>query len=57
MDSVATTKFNIPEISTKAQTAYHFNEMETPLLSILVLADYGGTINLTKDNIVSIIKK
>ena len=52
MDSVAITKLDIPELTTTAQTTYPFNEMETPLLSIPVLADDGCSINLTKDNIV-----
>jgi hypothetical protein len=39
MNSVATTKLDIPELSDKAKTAFHFNEMDTPLLSIPVLAD------------------
>ena len=49
MDSVATTELTIPELSKKARTAYHFNEMEQPLLSIPLLADDGCKINLTKD--------
>jgi hypothetical protein len=52
MESVATTQLNIPELSMKAKTAYHFNEMEQLLLSIPLLADDGCKINLTKDNIV-----
>ena len=52
MTSVATTKLDIPEVSEKAKTAFHFNEMDTPLLSIPVLADDGCKIALTKDNIV-----
>jgi hypothetical protein len=52
MNSVATTALDIPELSIKAKTAYHFNEMEQPLLSIPLLADDGCKINLTKDNIV-----
>jgi hypothetical protein len=52
MESVATTQLNIPELSMKAKTAYHFNEMEQPLLYIPLLADDGCKINLTKDNIV-----
>ncbi|OEU09064.1 hypothetical protein FRACYDRAFT_248889 [Fragilariopsis cylindrus CCMP1102] len=52
VDSVAITKLDIPELTTTAQTAYPFNEMETPLLSIPVLADDGCSISLTKDNIV-----
>jgi hypothetical protein len=52
MDSVATTELTIPELSKRARTAYHFNEMEQPLLSIPLLADDGCKINLTKDNIV-----
>ena len=32
MDSVAaTTSLEIPELTAKAKTAYHFNEMEQPL--------------------------
>jgi hypothetical protein len=52
MVSVATTKLDIPEVSDKAKTAFHFNEMDTPLLSIPVLADDGCKIELTEDNIV-----
>jgi hypothetical protein len=52
MESVATTQLNIPELSMKAKTAFHFNEMEQPLLSIPLLADDGCKINFTKDNIV-----
>jgi hypothetical protein len=52
MNSVATTELDIPELTNKAKTAYHFNEMEQPLLSIPQLADDGCKINLTKDNIV-----
>jgi hypothetical protein len=52
MVSVATTALTIPELSKKASTAYHFNEMEQPLLSIPQLADDGCKINLTKDNII-----
>jgi hypothetical protein len=52
MESVATTQLNIPELSVKPKTAFHFNEMEQPLLSIPLLADDGCKINLTKDNIV-----
>jgi hypothetical protein len=52
MESVATTALDIPELSIKAKTAFHFNEMEQPLLSIPLLADDGCKINLTKDNIV-----
>ena len=52
MTSVATTKLDIPEVSDKAKTAFHFNEMDTPLLSIPVLADDGCKIELTEDNIV-----
>jgi hypothetical protein len=51
-ESVATTALDIPELSMKAKTAFHFNEMEQPLLSIPLLADDGCKINLTKDNIV-----
>ena len=46
MDSVATTQLDIPELSTKAQTAYHLNEMEQPLLLI------PNSTNLTKDDTV-----
>jgi hypothetical protein len=52
MESVATTTLDIPELSIKAKTAFHFNEMQQPLLSIPLLADDGCKINLTKDNIV-----
>jgi hypothetical protein len=52
MESVATTTLDIPELSMKAKTAFHFNEMQQPLLSIPLLADDGCKINLTKDNIV-----
>jgi hypothetical protein len=52
MESVATTTLDIPELSMKAITAFHFNEMQQPLLSIPLLADDGCKINLTKDNIV-----
>jgi hypothetical protein len=52
MISQATSILNIPELSTKAKTAYKFNEMKQPLLSIPLLADDGCKINLTKDNIV-----
>jgi hypothetical protein len=52
MESVATTRLDIPELSIKAITAFHFNEMKQPLLSIPLLADDGCKINLTKDNIV-----
>jgi hypothetical protein len=52
MESVATTHLDIPELSAKAKTAFHFNEMEQPLLSIPLLADDGCKINLTKDNII-----
>jgi hypothetical protein len=43
MESVVTTALDIiPELSTKAKTAFHFNEMEQPLLlSIPPLADDG----------------
>jgi hypothetical protein len=34
MESVATTALDIPELSLKAKTAFHFNEMKKPLLSI-----------------------
>ena len=52
MISQATTVLDIPGLSQKAKTAYHFNEMKQPLLSIPQLADDGCKINLTKDNIV-----
>jgi hypothetical protein len=52
MESVATTTLDIPELSMKAKTAFHFNEMQQPLPSIPLLADDGCKINLTKDNIV-----
>ena len=39
MDSVVITALEIPELNGKEKTAYHFNELEQPLLSILVLAD------------------
>ncbi|OEU05713.1 hypothetical protein FRACYDRAFT_231764 [Fragilariopsis cylindrus CCMP1102] len=52
MVSVATSKLDIPELTDKAKTAFHFNEMDTPLLSIPVLADDGCKIELTEDNIV-----
>ena len=52
MNSVATTKLDIPEVSDKAKTAFHFNEMDTPLLSMPALADDGCKIALTKDNVV-----
>jgi hypothetical protein len=52
MESVATTALDIPDLSMKEKTAFHFNEMEQPLLSIPLLADDGCKINLTKDNIV-----
>ena len=45
MDSVATTQLDIPELS-KAQTAYHLNEMEQPLLLI------PNSTNLTKNDTV-----
>jgi hypothetical protein len=32
----------------KAKTAFHFNEMKQPLLSIPLLADNGCKINLQK---------
>jgi hypothetical protein len=51
-ESVATAALDIPELSIKAKTAYHFNAMEQPLLSIPLLADDGCKINLTKGNIV-----
>jgi hypothetical protein len=52
MISQATSVLDIPELSTKARTAYKFNEMKQPLLSIPLLADDGCKINLTEDNIV-----
>jgi hypothetical protein len=52
MISQVTSILNIPELLTKAKTAYKFNEMKQPLLSIPLLADDGCKINLTKDNIV-----
>jgi hypothetical protein len=52
MESVATTALDIPELSTKAKTTFHFNGMKQPLLSIPLLADDGCKISLTKDNIV-----
>jgi hypothetical protein len=51
MISQATSVLDIPELSTKAKTAYKFNEMKQPLLSIPLLADDGCNINLTADNI------
>jgi hypothetical protein len=51
MDSVTTSKLDIPEVSEEAKTAFHFNEMDTPLLSLPVLADDGCKIELTEDNI------
>jgi hypothetical protein len=51
MISQATSVLDIPELSTKAKTAYKFNEMKQPLLSIPLLADDGCKINLTADNI------
>jgi hypothetical protein len=52
MESVATTALDTPaELSLKAKTTFHFNEMKQPLLSIPILADDGCKINLTKDNI------
>jgi hypothetical protein len=51
MESVATTQLDIPELSIKAKTAFNFNEMEQPLLSIPpLLADDGCKINLAKNN-------
>ena len=41
------TALEIPELNGKEKTAYHFNELEQPLLSILVLADDGCAINLS----------
>jgi hypothetical protein len=52
MVSVATTELDIPELSSKAKTAYCFNEMKQPLLSIPLLADDGCKISLTADNII-----
>ena len=53
MESVATTALDIPKLSMKANTAYHFNAiMEQLLLSIPLLTDDGCNINLTMDNIV-----
>jgi hypothetical protein len=52
MVSVATKELDIPELSSKAKTAYCFNEMKQPLLSIPLLADDGCKINLTADNII-----
>ena len=54
MVSVATTALDIPELSNKAKTAYCFNEMKQPLLSLPLLADDGCKINLTADNIISL---
>jgi hypothetical protein len=51
MISQATSTLDIPELSTKAKTAYKFNEMKQPLLSIPLLADDGCKISLTADNI------
>ena len=34
MNSVKTTTLDILEVSEKAKTAFYFNEMDTPLLSI-----------------------
>jgi hypothetical protein len=48
MVSVATKELDIPELSSKAKTAYCFNE----LLSIPLLADDGCKIRLTADNII-----
>jgi hypothetical protein len=52
MVSVATTELDIPELSSKAKTAYCFNEMKQPLLSIPLLADDGCKISLTANNII-----
>jgi hypothetical protein len=52
MVSVATTELDIPELSSKAKTAYCFNEMKQPLLSIPLLADDGCKISLTADSII-----
>jgi hypothetical protein len=52
MVSVATTELDIPELSNKAKTAYCFNEMKQPLLSIPLLADDGCKISLTANNII-----
>jgi hypothetical protein len=54
MISKATTELDIPELSSKAKTAYRFDELKQPLLSIPLLADDGCKINLSKDNIVVI---
>jgi hypothetical protein len=51
MISQATSFLDIPELSMKAKTAYKFNEMKQPQLSIPLLADDGCKINLTADNI------
>jgi hypothetical protein len=48
MESVATTQLDIPELSMKAKTAFHFNEMKQPLLSIPLLADDGCKIKSHK---------
>jgi hypothetical protein len=53
MVSVATTELDIPELLlNKAKTAYCFNEMKQPLLSIPLLADDGCKISLNADNII-----
>jgi hypothetical protein len=52
MVSVVTTELDITELSNKAKTAYCFNEMKQPLLSIPLLADDGCKISLTADNII-----
>ncbi|MGK3760155.1 MAG: hypothetical protein ACI8RD_012472 [Bacillariaceae sp.] len=52
MVSVATTELDIPELSSKAKTAYCFNKMKQPLLSIPLPADDGCKINLTANNII-----
>jgi hypothetical protein len=51
MISQATSVLNIPELSTKAKTAYKFKEVKQPLLLTPLLADDGCKTNLTADNI------
>jgi hypothetical protein len=51
MISQATSVLDIPELSTKAKTAYQFNRTKQPLLPVPLLADDGCKINLTADNI------
>jgi hypothetical protein len=53
MVSVATKELDIPELSSNAKTAYCFNEMKQPLLSIPLLQDDGCQIRLTADNIIA----